>query len=272
MVNPTVEEALENAGRCPGLPVAVEAVWDARWRVRLGVIYSDPSAGEHGYRKHEIGQFGEPSFGSINGRVRSWPEAQAAVGIGTETAASLGIPFYFPSPSYPEEECPRWWEQHLGYPCRACGILLLQPPTCEHHGTCRLCNIDERMRIKEAGLTPEERLMPHCRVCGERTLEVHKGLSRCAECQEKYADWQCPRCGGRGRYARDHVPLVNCWRCDGMDTIDSLSEEEREHFGKLSRERPIRAVIDLRNLLGIGIGEAKGLVNLLCESSADPSD
>jgi hypothetical protein len=69
-----------------------------------------------------------------------WPEAQIVSTVGRIIEHDYHIPFYFPSPDYPEDDCPRWWQRHHGTPCQHCGILLLQDrEPCPWRGMCYHC-------------------------------------------------------------------------------------------------------------------------------------
>src|SRR5262245_57424494 len=123
---PIREQLLAEAGALPERPVAFEAFWDgdtSGWFVTLSAILKS----ETGYRDSFLGMIrGGGDIRLFNGQAPPWGEARLAREVGDELAARFGVPFYFPSPNHPEDECPRWWEQHQGYPCRRCGILLLQ--------------------------------------------------------------------------------------------------------------------------------------------------
>ena len=85
----------------------------------------------------------------FNGQVPPWPEAVRPKEAGEDLAARLGIPFFFASPQHPEDRCPRWWEQSQAYPCRRCGIPLLQCDPCPWRGACYSCHLAEQKEQKE---------------------------------------------------------------------------------------------------------------------------
>jgi hypothetical protein len=78
--------------------------------------------------------------------VPPWPEALTAQQVSAEVTACFGVPFYFPSPNYPEQDCPRWRDRDKGTPCAGCGISLLQEPDCSWRGRCYECYLAEEKR------------------------------------------------------------------------------------------------------------------------------
>lgn len=123
-------------------PLAIEAYWDGDttgWFLVLTAILADPDGSQP--RDHHLAVLREGGDIRIfNGQVPPWPEAAFASEVGQQIARELGVPFYFPSPSEPEDACPRWWQQHDGTPCRQCGVPLLQPSTTPWRGTCYPCH------------------------------------------------------------------------------------------------------------------------------------
>jgi hypothetical protein len=118
---PSREEILSKADDLSGAPVAFEAFWDGDsigWFVTLSAVLR----AREGYTNHYL--CGLRDGGDIrlfNGQVPPWPEARLAQEVGTELARRFGVPFYFPSPDHPEDQCPGWAERDQGYPCRRCG-------------------------------------------------------------------------------------------------------------------------------------------------------
>lgn len=152
---PTREALLEKAAQCPLPPVAIEAFWDGDttgWFVVLTMLYRDPSASGRQYGEFCVAAMRgwDGDLRIFNNQVPPWPEAGRAREVGEELAAALGVPFYFPSPHRPEDDCPRWWEQDQGYPCRGCGVLLLQREGCPWRGVCYSCHLQEERERKEA--------------------------------------------------------------------------------------------------------------------------
>ncbi len=141
---PTLEEISAKVAALPRAPVAFEARWygDSHgWRIALtAILKSDNWPG------FEDSVLFESSLGDIrifNGQVPPWPEAGIAAKSGGDLAIKFDVPFYFPSPNHPEEDCPRWWEQKKGSPCRRCGIPLDQEDTLPWKGRCYFCFLAE---------------------------------------------------------------------------------------------------------------------------------
>ena len=142
---PTIEELVTEIAALPRRPVAFEAYWDGDshgWSVALmAVLRSDNEAG------YEDRVLFESRFGDIrlfNGQVPPWPEAEIASRLGNALSAKFGAPFYFPSPNHPEDDCPQWWEQGRGSPCRRCGIPLYQDDNLPWRGCCYFCHMAEQ--------------------------------------------------------------------------------------------------------------------------------
>jgi len=143
---------LSEAERMPPGPAAIEVLWDgdsSGWFVCLAAIYRE----SRWFRKTRYktvnlgclrGESGDMRL--FNGQVPPWPEARLAQLIGHELANRFGAMLYFPSPDYPEDQCPRWWDCDRGYPCQKCGILLLQRDPCPWKGVCYHCHLaDEKV-------------------------------------------------------------------------------------------------------------------------------
>jgi hypothetical protein len=112
---PVREQILANAAALPQSLVAFEALWDGDsdgWYVVLSAILKS----EDGYRAQGLGALQDGGdMRLFNGQVPPWGEALLAQQFGEEPARKFGVPFYFPSPNHPEEDCPRWWERDQGY-------------------------------------------------------------------------------------------------------------------------------------------------------------
>jgi len=57
--------------------------------------------------------------------VPPYPQAQRAAEIGEKLKEKYGIEFFFPSPTLPEDDCPRWLERDQAIRCGDCGILII---------------------------------------------------------------------------------------------------------------------------------------------------
>jgi hypothetical protein len=109
-------------------PVAIEATWDGDthgWLVDLSAVVR--TAEGYGARVLRVCS-GGGDIRLFNGHVPPWPGAVEAAELGQRLADELGVPFHFPSPREPEDDCPHWWERSLATPCARCGIALLQRP------------------------------------------------------------------------------------------------------------------------------------------------
>ena len=146
---PTQQELIKKASQVPSAPIAIEAFWDGDtdgWYIILTMIYHHNSQeNSRRFKEYDLacmrGSGGDLRI--FNGLTPPWPEAQFATQVGEELAKKFGVPFFFASPNYPEDDCPRWWERDKAYPCRRCGIQLLQRETCSWVGICYSCHLAE---------------------------------------------------------------------------------------------------------------------------------
>jgi hypothetical protein len=46
-----------------------------------------------------------------------WQEARIATELGEALALHYGVPFHFPSPREPDDDCPTWFEQDSAVRC-----------------------------------------------------------------------------------------------------------------------------------------------------------
>jgi hypothetical protein len=63
-------------------------------------------------------------FRLLTGQVPPWPEAVVGEKLGDALARRFGVPFYFPSPQDPDDDCPNWWQQEQTVHCADCGKQL----------------------------------------------------------------------------------------------------------------------------------------------------
>jgi DNA-directed RNA polymerase subunit RPC12/RpoP len=243
----------------------VEAVWDGDtwgWFVVLSLIYEERSDAGSAYQAYVVGSLRGPGgdLRLFNGQVPPWPEATWASEVGEALAAQFGVPFYFPSPHHPEDDCPHWWEQDQGYPCRRCGILLLQREPCPWRGVCSSCHLVEERDRREAQWTPEERAGPRCQVCG-RPAQRTVASPLCSECLERYEDYRCARCGRQIRILKTEHHTAFCSVCDLRLKIERLPAEQQEAMRRLVRsERKIEAIREARRVLGVSLREAMDIL------------
>lgn len=220
--------------------IAIEAYWDGDstgWYVLLSAITTD-------LQSHFLGGFSNGGdFKLFTGEVPPWPGAIAAKQLGDELTERLGVEFYFPSPEYPEDDCPRWIDRSKGYPCRDCGILLLQTPDCRWLGLCFHCHLAEERKRRE--------------------LQSNKTEYRRYESV-------CPRCGGLTitislEENKNHPATLLCKHCVMWEKIgDRLTEERKETIRNLAKSGyQILAIKQARDLLGLSVEEAADLVHEL---------
>jgi hypothetical protein len=268
------EALLERAAQCPATPVAVDVFWDGDtggWFVVLVLVYVDLSATKLRYGEHDLTAVGRSDVdpGFFNGEVPLWPEAAWVSEVGKGLADHLGVPFYFPSPHHPEDGCPRWWEQDEGYPCRRCGIPLLQQESCPWRGVCYFCHLAEEHEQREAQWTPEERAGPRCQICGRPATGTLGSLSLCADCLERYEMYQCSRCGETVMIARTEHHTDMCVLCELQRKIDGLPETQREALRHLAQSgRPLDALDAAERLLDIPFGYAELAISMLTRPRA----
>jgi hypothetical protein len=265
---PSREQLLAKADALPERPVAIEASWDgdsSGWYVCLTAILKT----ESGYRDSHLGAMQDGGdLRLFNGQVPPWGEAVLAREIGEELAARFGVPFYFPSPNHPEEDCPRWWEQDQGYLCRQCGILLLQQKRCRWRGVCYYCHLEEEREKKEAAWTPEERGGPRCHICGNPAKGTLASSPVCLNCLERYEDYQCSCCGVTVRILKTKQHTDVCSRCDLRVRLAQVSEVDRQAIRTAAMEGGTGAGLDaVRNLLGWSLYDAMSAVRELSRSA-----
>lgn len=230
---PTRDDLLRKAGEAPAPPVAIEAFWDgdtAGWFVVLVVIYLDGSAQGRQHRDLDLavmrGEGGDLRI--FDGEVPPWPEAVRAKVAGEDLAARLGIPFFFASPEHPEDECPRWWEQSQSYPCRRCGIALLQRDRCPWRGACYHCHLAEKEEKREAQRSPEQRSAPRCGICGRPATEGAGTEPRCSDCLARYEDHECSGCGAKVTRLKGGDQASVCSSCELSARFAEVSESDRQ--------------------------------------------
>ncbi len=265
-VQPDLDDLLARARAARGTPVAIEASWDGDttgWFLTLSVITRSWRAFGETFLCN-LTEGGDLRL--INGQVPPWPEARQAAEIGPALAARLGVPFYFPSPDHPEDECPRWWERKKGRPCRRCGIPLLQEDPHPWRGVCHHCHLEEEREAREATWTPEEKAGPRCVHCGAPAKAVVWGEQRCASCLEKYVDYPCPRCGTHVRLlkrlvTREEAPGQPCIECRTSQLIERLTDRQRKAIREAVQARGrIQAMLVARDFLDCSLGEAESVV------------
>jgi hypothetical protein len=143
---PSVEDLAAKAAALRSRPVAVEVFWDGDtggWYAVVGVVLRQGWLWPK-YTGEVLGWFrsGADDWEAYRALPGAWPQAKLAASAGRQLAERFRVPFYFPAESYPEEECPRWWQQALATPCRRCGLPLLQiREPCPWRGHCYHCHL-----------------------------------------------------------------------------------------------------------------------------------
>lgn len=260
----TREQVLARVLTLPAQPVAIEALWDGDtqgWYVYLSAVLATKA----GFEGYSLGSFKDGGdIRLFNGQVPPWSEALQAQAIGTEIAEKFGIPFYFPSPNHPEDDCPHWWEREQSYPCRRCQMPLLQSKSTPWRGLCYHCHLEEKQEKREAAWTPEERLGPKCEMCGSPAKGL-LGISHlCQTCLEKYVDFECSVCGTKVRTSTEYSGV--CSSCELKEKLASIPEENLQAIRLEYVGRGELSAIRLAcNLLGLSLSESMHAVYLISE-------
>lgn len=248
----------------PSSPIVLEALWDGDttgWFVCLAAITAD-------LQTHPLGAVSlGGDIGLFNGQVPPWPEAIAAKQLGNELAERFGAEFYFPSPDHPEDDCPSWIERSQGYPCRRCGIVLLQRDPCPWRGICYFCHLDEEREQREAQWTPEQRAGARCHVCGNPATNVLNCKPACADCFDKYEIYKCERCHGVTMILKSIRHTSLCSRCELQDSIDSLSDSQRDTIHKAMEKGRLDGVQAAMDVMGCTLHKADYVVHVLGKSN-----
>ena len=271
------EQLIAKADELPQKPVAVEAWWNGDtdgWFVVLVAVYAERRWFRSKYREMTLGclRGDGGDLRLFNGEVPPWPEAWLASEVGQEIASRFGIPFYFPSPRHPEEDCPRWWDRDRGVPCRRCGIPLLQRAECRWPGVCYCCHLEEEREKKEAAWTPEERAGPRCHICGNPAKGTLCSSPACLDCLERYEEYQCAGCGLTVRILKTEEHTDVCSDCDLRARLAQVSEPDRRAIRTATEEGGMLAGVDaVRERLDWSLHDAMSAVRELSQS-AEPGD
>ena len=139
MTMPDPERMLQKARAHASRLVAVEVMWDGDthgWTLVLSAVLS----GEQTDALAVLPGGGDSDIRLFNGQIPPWPEATFAATVGEQIAWELGVPFWFPSPLHPEDDCPHFVDRNRADPCLDCGIPLVQGPACPWRGRCYQCH------------------------------------------------------------------------------------------------------------------------------------
>jgi len=246
-------------------PVAIEALWDGDsggWFVCFAAITADSQS-------HPLGVLSEGGdIRLFNNDVPPWPEAVLALKLGNELAQRFGAEFYFPSPKHPEDDCPSWHDRKNGYPCRQCGILLLQRDPCPWRGICYRCHLDEEREQREAGWTSKQRAGPRCHICGNPATNELNGGPACAECFDKYEVYSCKRCNGFTMILKSMEHTSLCSRCEIQKLIDSLTDSQRNNIVKAIAKGRLYGIRSVMDVMACSLHEADYVVQVLDDSNS----
>jgi hypothetical protein len=135
--NPTEAELIAAINTESTPPVAIQALWDGDtvgWFLCLQAVYPTSS----GWRAREVALLTcGTDYRLFSGEVPPWPEARIASELGEAVARHYGVPFFFPSPNEPDDDCPPWWQQDRAVACARCHKLVF--PTTAPHRLPGLC-------------------------------------------------------------------------------------------------------------------------------------
>lgn len=259
------QQILEKVQTLPSPPIVFQCLWDGDsrgWFVCFSAITSDGQT-------HHLGCLLDAAeIQRFTGQKGMWPEAAFAQHIGEELAEQYGAQFYFPSPSYPEDDCPQWNDRDKGYPCRRCGILLLQPPNLTWRGVCFHCHLAEEREQREAKWTPEQRAGRRCFICGNPATGELNGQPACADCLDKYEVYKCVQCGGTGMRSKPIDCTKVCSSCEAQNLVDSLSESQKETIRAAMTKGYFEGVRTAREVVQCGINKAQDVIQALGQQKA----
>lgn len=145
----TLNEVTEKAESLPKPPVVIEASWDGDsvgWMLIVSAIIEEPSQQHPQFKEYGLASF-RGSGGDMrlfNHQVPPWPESQDATKLGKILSEKFGVPFYFPCPDWPDDECARWWERDDAQLCGQCSKLIVPAAFVRYHGICYPCSLKRR--------------------------------------------------------------------------------------------------------------------------------
>ncbi len=88
----------------------------------------------------------------------------------------------------------------------------------------------------------------------------------CSDCQERYDEYLCSRCGQRVVYLRGGELSNPCCHCVLRARLNELPNEDREAIrGLVNSGRRIEAIKEARRILELSIGDASFVVEQLRE-------
>jgi hypothetical protein len=257
------EKILAKVESLSSAPLAFEALWDGDstgWFIYFSAVTSDGQS-------HPLGVLSDGSdIRLFNGQVPPWPEAIAAQKLGNELAGRYNAEFYFPSPDHPEDGCPAWNDRGKGYPCRRCGILLLQRDSCPWRGICYHCHLAEEREQREAKWSLEQRSGPRCHICGNPATNELNGGPVCADCFDKYEVYNCEKCGCFCRIAKSSKRSSLCRRCEIQNAVDLLTITQRNTILTAKAKSRSEGIDSVINTIGCSVPQAEYVLHLLGNS------
>jgi hypothetical protein len=142
----------------PGKHVAIQALWDGDtegWFINIelvtakGGIFPWPKRSFTSHPLTTLRYGGD--FRVFSGAALPWLEAAVAERVGTRLAETHRIPFYFPSPQEPDNDCPPWWLRDSFNRCQTCGkslhrVLQYGPPSSRIRDQCASCEGEAKHR------------------------------------------------------------------------------------------------------------------------------
>jgi len=259
-------ESLTELSEKAASAVAIEALWDGDtqgWFVDICAVFEL----ESGFDSRRLRSFrGGGDIRVFRGQVPPWPEALEAARLGEQLAALLGVPFHFPSPANPEDDCPHWWEVGQSHPCTRCGIQLIQRQDCRWRGVCYHCHLAIEREAKEARWSPEERAAPRCSICGNPAVGATGTSPRCPTCREAYRTFACPSCGIEVTVRRQSLKAETCTACAIAKRLSALSPAERQRLREAAAHG-IAGIVVAREILQCGLYEAQNALAELARTA-----
>ena len=250
-------ESLSELSEKAASAVAIEALWDGDtqgWFVDICAVFN---LGSEFNSRRLRSLRGGGDIRLFNGQVPPWPEALEASRVGNRLATLLGVPFHFPSPNHPEDDCPHWWEVGQSHPCTRCGLQLLQRHGCRWRGVCYQCHLEIEREAKEAQWSPEERTAPRCSMCGEPAVGATGSSPRCRRCRDDYRTFACPSCGTDVTVHREFSKAETCSSCAIAKRLSALSPDERQRLREAAAKGAMAGLAAAREILQCGLHEAQ---------------
>ena len=120
------EEIVKKIESLSQKPLVIQALWDgdtSGWILFIEAVLKKNNAFAKTTLAFLRGNGGDLRL--FNAEVPPWPEAETAKKVGKYIEEKLGIPFFFPSPEWPDDNCPNWWEQDKAVNCKTCRKLII---------------------------------------------------------------------------------------------------------------------------------------------------